>query len=339
MHIKVSIIVPVYNVEAYLDKCIKSILNQTFSDFELILINDGSTDKSLEICNYYKSIDNRIIVIDKINTGSSDSRNIGINLAKGEYICFVDSDDWIEENMLIDYLSLVDNNDDVDMIISGIYIDRVSDNGEISRSTNNYKYSVWDTEDKIKNNIINIFPNALINSSCNKLYKSDLIKLNKIKFIDTNIGEDTLFNLELLKYIKSLIITDKSYYHYMKYPMNLSLTRLIINDAYDRYLDIHKKMNDLFIYWNVLDDSIYSMINKTMFAQYFATTLKILKSDKSLYPYNVQKKMLDKGLKNEIIIETFNHVTCFSNKEKIFRMVIKHRYYFLARLLLKIKSK
>lgn len=338
MHtIEVSIIVPVYNAEKYLDKCIKSILNQKFTGFELILINDGSSDKSLEIINNYKLLDDRIKVINQQNSGSSHSRNAGIHIAKGKYICFVDSDDWIEDNMLIDCISIMKTNE-TDMVISGMYIDKVSDEGKIYTQINNYKYCKWDTVDKIKCNIIDIFPNALINSSCNKLYRKDVIKLNKIEFLDTNIGEDTIFNLEILKYVKSIIITDKSYYHYMRYPSNLSLTRQIINDAYERYLDIHKKMNDLFLYWGEIDKNIYYKINQTMFSQYFSTTLKILKADKNIYPYDVQKKMLDNGLKNNTIIETFNHAKYFSYKEKLFRMMIKNRYYFLARILLKIKS-
>lgn len=94
-----SIIVPVYNASEYLDECISSIISQTYSNFELLLINDGSTDKSLEICNKFKKYDKRIIVIDKKNTGVSDSRNVGLSLAKGKYIGFVDSDDCIEKEM------------------------------------------------------------------------------------------------------------------------------------------------------------------------------------------------------------------------------------------------
>ena len=96
---KISIIVPIYNVEQYLGTCINSILNQTFKDFELILVNDGSTDNSLEICKYYKKIDSRICIINKKNGGLSSARNAGLDIAKGEYIGFVDSDDYIHPQM------------------------------------------------------------------------------------------------------------------------------------------------------------------------------------------------------------------------------------------------
>lgn len=96
---KISIIVPVYNVELFLHKCIISILSQTFKDFELILINDGSTDKSGEICDVYSQKDSRIKVIHKKNEGQSSARNKGLEIARGDYIGFVDSDDWIEQDM------------------------------------------------------------------------------------------------------------------------------------------------------------------------------------------------------------------------------------------------
>ena len=96
----ISIIIPVYNVEKYLAKCIDSILNQAFTDWELILIDDGSVDQSGKICDEYACKDNRIKVTHKKNEGVSKARNTGITLAKGEYICFIDSDDWIDVNYL-----------------------------------------------------------------------------------------------------------------------------------------------------------------------------------------------------------------------------------------------
>ena len=113
---KVSVIVPVYNVEKYLERCIESLINQTFDDIEIIALNNGSTDKSLDILNYYAHKDKRIRVINNKNIGVSKSRNIGIEEAKGEYIVFVDSDDWIDSNMIyILYDTISDNNCDLVM--------------------------------------------------------------------------------------------------------------------------------------------------------------------------------------------------------------------------------
>ena len=108
MH-KVSIIVPVYNCENYLERCMNSLINQSLEDIEIIAVNDGSTDGSLDILRKYQQLDNRIKVIDKQNTGVSDSRNRGIETSDSKYIVFVDSDDWIELNMLKDMYIKAEN--------------------------------------------------------------------------------------------------------------------------------------------------------------------------------------------------------------------------------------
>ena len=116
---KISIIVPVYNVEKYLRKCVDSILNQTFKDFELILVDDGSIDTSGKICDEYNLKDNRIKVIHKENGGLSSARNAGLDIAQGEYIGFVDSDDWIELDMYEELYKICKEND-TDVGIVGI---------------------------------------------------------------------------------------------------------------------------------------------------------------------------------------------------------------------------
>ena len=113
---RLSIIVPIYNVEKYLSRCIESILNQTFKDFELILVNDGSTDNCKEICEKYKRMDSRIIVANKKNGGLSSARNLGIDISKGDYIGFVDSDDFIDVHMYEILLNTI-NAYDSDIVI------------------------------------------------------------------------------------------------------------------------------------------------------------------------------------------------------------------------------
>lgn len=332
---KISIVVPVYNTSKYLNKCINSILNQTFKNFEVILVNDGSTDNSLEICNEYMKIDKRVIVIDKLNTGSSNSRNIGINKAIGKYICFIDSDDWVESNMLEEKIKLITKNN-VDLVISGINIDSIDLDNNIKTVINNYSYNEWNTEELLRKNIIKLFPQALINSSCNKLYNLELIKSNDIKFPHTNIGEDTLFNLSVIKLAKGVIVTDKSYYHYMRYTNIITLTRRVIPNAYKCYTKIHEEMLEMFREWDKLNFDVEKIINKTMFAQYYATTLKILKANKTEYPYKVKKYMLNEGLKQRIILNTFNATKAYSYKESLLRNLIKNRIYSIAIIFIKL---
>ena len=149
----ISIIIPIYNVEKYLVRCIESILNQSYKSFELILINDGSTDKSGEICDLYKSKDKRIKVIHKVNNGASEARNTGIENSNGGYICFVDGDDWIENNMLREmkeYFEIYNP----DLIINGLSIDNINLQGICSSQENKYKDCFWEDKVDISNNII-----------------------------------------------------------------------------------------------------------------------------------------------------------------------------------------
>ncbi len=121
MNTKISVIVPVYNVEKYLHRCIDSILVQTFTDFELLLIDDGSTDKSREICDEYEGKDKRIRVFHKDNGGASSARNVGLDNANGEYICFCDADDFVDRTWLSCFSLYLEKND---MVISGFKIFR-----------------------------------------------------------------------------------------------------------------------------------------------------------------------------------------------------------------------
>ena len=154
----------------------------------------------------------------------------------------------------------------------------------------------------------------------------------------TNVGEDTSFNLDVLKAAKSIIITDKTYYHYMKYDNTRTLTRRLYKNAFKRYMEIHEQMNNLFVYWGILDKNIINEINKTMFSQYFATIMKIIKADSNIYSYSSKKKLLNEGLKQKKILDTFDSVECFSIKEYILRFLIKKRLYLMTAILLGIKD-
>ena len=182
--IRLSVIVPVYNVEKYLKKCIESILAQSFKDFELILIDDGSTDSSGKICDEYEKRDARIIVIHKTNGGLSSARNAGLDIAKGKYIGFVDSDDWISPQMYEKLILMCEKND-LDMAVCGVkkcYNDSSKD------------YICYNTiNDKILNReeaITEIFVNhSFGEEACNKIYKKDIFKT--IRYPEGKIHEDT----------------------------------------------------------------------------------------------------------------------------------------------------
>ena len=194
----ISVIVPVYKVERYLPRCIESILRQTYTNFELILVDDGTPDRSGIICDRYAEKDSRIKVIHKENGGVSSARNVGIDAARGEWITFVDSDDWVTDNCLEVLISPTFGYD-YDFVISSIEI-------------RNLKVipSLLDTESLVysKENIehvVKLIAKPRFHGPFAKLYRTEILESRKIKFDDgTKDGEDKIFVAEYLTYCKSI---------------------------------------------------------------------------------------------------------------------------------------
>lgn len=215
---RLSVIVPVYNTEKYLRECIDSILAQTFTDFELILVDDGSTDKSGEVCNAYSQLDSRVRVIHQKNSGVTAARKQGVEIAEGEYISFVDSDDWIEPNMFQDMLMKVDLHN-ADMVLCDMLAERHDGHSVIHSSELTGLIEGEQLEKKIYGNMLfDFFQNApgLSLNLCNKVIKSDLAKLVFEEFpSELTYGEDALGSLMCLLRAKCIFIMENSlFYHY-----------------------------------------------------------------------------------------------------------------------------
>lgn len=204
---KLSIIVPVYNVSLYVHECINSIINQTYHDIEIIIVDDGSTDGSSEIVDKLAQSDNRIKVIHQMNMGLPGARNTGLNLASGEYIGFIDSDDRIKPNM---YETLINNiqNHNADLSICNFL--RFSKNSSVLSHRYENKLINYDNRNACD------FYDMIIDSSCNKLYKSDIIKKFNILFEDKSIvpQEDFYFLLKYFAHIKKVSTVSDALYEY-----------------------------------------------------------------------------------------------------------------------------
>ena len=199
MNIKISLIMPVYNVEKYIEKAIDSVLNQTFKEFELIIINDGSTDKSGKICDNYCNIDKRIKVIHTENNGQSAARNIGIKNSIGEYIGFVDSDDFIDENMYAElYSSCIE--EDSEIAIIGLR--------EVTEENICIKQYIPNSV-----SLVEIMKRAY---PCNKLIKRSLFLENNLKFIEGKYYEDVDLISKLFLKANKVSIVNKITYNYLK---------------------------------------------------------------------------------------------------------------------------
>ncbi|MBQ8727602.1 MAG: glycosyltransferase family 2 protein [Oscillospiraceae bacterium] len=215
---KLSVVIPVYNVEKYLSKCIDSVINQTLNDIEIILVNDGSKDSSGEICERYAELDSRVKYICKENGGVVSARKAGTNQATSEYITFIDSDDWVSESF---FEELYNNISGYDLLISNHYMVKP----EVVTYKNELAVGVYDTSEKMKYLIDNMVyatapeftkDMAFFTSICSKLYKTDMVK-DTFKESDPNIfyHEDNEFLYKYILKCKSVICTDICGYYYL----------------------------------------------------------------------------------------------------------------------------
>lgn len=230
----ISFIVPVYNVEMYIKKCVESIINQDYKNIEIILIDDGSTDKSSKIIDELSKKDKRIITIHKPNGGVSSARNIGLDRAKGEYILFVDGDDFIDSDYASYFVNLI-NTDTFDIAYSSKCYDL---NNKTRSETDNYK--VYNSDDAIEGIYLGKFGVAV----WNKIYKREFLNKNKIRF-DENIwyGEGMLFNIVCLKNTDRIIVGDRLVYHQVFNPQSaMRKFNMESNLCGIRSLDIQKSI-------------------------------------------------------------------------------------------------
>ena len=239
---KITVIVPVYNAEKFLHKCICSILSQTYADFELILINDGSIDNSRDICNHYEQSDSRVRVFHKENGGVSSARNIGLGNAQGDWVCFVDSDDTLP----CDALEMMINNDAVDLIVGGFMMNPK----EVE------EYPIWGNSGAVSQEEISSFLNYNIDTILfrvpwAKLFKRNIISKNYILF-DENLrfGEDTLFVVSYLLHTKSISLCNNICYNYYSIAEEYILKYKDHNDKIieysDKIIEHYKRLNDFY---------------------------------------------------------------------------------------------
>ena len=247
----VSIIVPIYNAEQYLRRCVDSILNQEYTDYELLLVNDGSTDASGDICEEYGDQDPRVIVIQKENTGVSDSRNRALDRARGKYLQFLDSDDWITPDATRLFVRAAEEYG-CDMVISDFYRvvgERLSPKGDIEEE------GVLTREEfaaHMMENPADFYYGVL----WNKLYRRDIVEEHNLR-MDTDINwcEDFMFNLEYIRYAKVFYALHAPIYYYVKRKGSLASQGINISKTVKMKLNVFEYYNNF--YKHVLEEEDY----------------------------------------------------------------------------------
>lgn len=260
-NVKISVIMPVYNVSEYLPKAIESVLNQSFTSFELFLIDDGSTDNSGKICDEYAIKDNRIKVIHQENSGAHNARNNALKIATGEYVCFFDSDDYIDVNMLNDLYCLALNNNS-NLVISGFYIHTYYNLNDyitldyVPNTTNDLEVESFNDKKSFRENAYLNFDKNMFYSPWNKLYKLSYIKENSITFPIT-YRDDFPFVLSVIKDIDRVTFTKKQYYHFIRKRSD-SETQKYFPNLFEKREEEHNEMLSIYKHWG-LDSDYNSM--------------------------------------------------------------------------------
>lgn len=245
----ISVIVPIYNAEKYLSKCIESILNQSLKSLELILVDDGSIDNSGAICDQYAKSDNRVIVIHKQNGGSSTARNVGILAATGNYLSFIDADDYLDLETY-EAIQAVIKEKNPDCIDFGWKY--ISDTGEVSYNLNKLeKEKILNSEiiqEKILPPLLNLVDdkeNFIFDFAVNKIYRRDIASKYHILFDEERrTWEDRIFVVEYLKYCDTFYSMNQCYYNYVSVPNSLS--RRYDSQFFDIILKNYKKYREMF---------------------------------------------------------------------------------------------
>jgi glycosyltransferase involved in cell wall biosynthesis len=318
---KISIIVPVYNSEKFLIRCIESILLQSHSNFELLLINDGSTDSSENICNEYAAKDSRIRVFHKPNGGVSSARNIGLKNALGQFICFVDSDDFISYDYLESFnISCFPN---LDLYVQGYERFSELEQKTISKINSKLQKGKYDNVGDVFKNLVY---ESIFNFICSKLIRREIVISNQIFFDEKlQVNEDHLFFLNYYKFVNSIYISDLTGYKYSvskKGTLRFSFIPVSKREYFIK--ELIKKREVIIQKYKITDTTFLSYLEReyqnlisatfvSIFSPENHSTIRKFNQYKSLFNSDfIDLKNLYVSIWHRIILKVTRHKTYFS---------------------------
>lgn len=328
---KLSIIIPVYKVEKYIDECLESILGQTLKDLEIILVDDGSPDRCPQICDEYSAKDNRIKVVHKNNEGLGLARNSGLEVAAGEYVTFVDSDDKIEQNA---YRTLCDYADVKSLDIVRFSCNRFNDKGYITPQVEDQELNVFGDEQEIRNIALSIFDeNALGKygfggSACMAIFRHSIIEDFHLRFLSEReyISEDYVFSFLVYLHSQKIGIIANTYYHYR--VNDESLTRVVRLDRMEKVEQYAKYVA------KILKDNGFTERQILCAWGYYiamsrAAVVSVLDSD---LPFADKKQWFMRQTDNEFLQDVYHAypLSQLSKKQRLFFEIMVRRQFYLA---------
>lgn len=320
----VSIIVPIYNGASVLKRCVDSILRQSYMEWELLLINDGSKDESLQICTTYAQMDNRVRVIDKTNEGVSATRNRGITEALGEYVQFIDCDDYVTEDYLQHMVSVMER-EDADLVIAGYTRHKV---GNITENVP--KEAVFHGKQQFAEEFFELYNRWFLNTPWNKLYKRERIASEFP--LELSLGEDLLFNLDYIKDCETIAVVGETGYQYcienqdslaIQYRENRFENDIYLHKYVLEYVKEHLGMTSE-KQWN--DEAFVKGVRFSMTNLMRAENIDML----------CKKRKIAEWVKNSEVKAGYQRCEHLSMQDKIFGILVRHECVGLLYWILKI---
>lgn len=319
----ISVIVPIYKVEKYLSKCIDSILNQTYRNLEIILINDGSPDRCGLICDEYKEKDSRIKVIHKKNGGLSSARNAGLNICKGDYIAFVDSDDYIESCMYEELLSDIKQNNSQIAIAE---VMKVNEGEKIIRKTQSKEVEVMDKVEAMSRYLLGEWI-----AVWDKLYSKELF--NEIRFPIGKLNEDEAIMLKLFDKCNVITFNKKVMYYYLNREGSITKTKVSLKNNFDWVENAKENLNFI--------NLTYPQLKEEAEKRYLGSVIWSLHSIEYCESkiYDSEKKILQKELrKNFIKVITNSYISKIDKISSIIMILNISRYKKIREMISRIKN-
>ena len=331
---KVSIIVPVFNSEKYLSRCIESILNQTYDNIELILINDGSTDTSGSTCDSYAANDSRVRVVHQANSGVSAARNAGIHVATGDYFQFVDSDDYIDANMTAIMAAALEKNAASVAICGYKRIDPLT--GQCMQKISSEQEGFY-SHDEMLGIFDDLYLRWLINIAWNKMYLARIIKDNSLAFEkDIDPAEDIFFNLGVIKKGNGFEIISECLYNYVIYDYGSTLSSKIRPNVYE----IHKLLLETIMSLYEASPADSSQIHKLEMDYTRGLMTRIILQLAVLQNWENYRSYLEKAREiraDVVLIKSINGLETKSGQERLIKFLMRNNMFLAIFMFARIK--
>lgn len=319
---------PVYGVEDYVGKAIESIKNQTLTDWEFFCVDDGTKDRSGEICDEYAAKDPRIIVIHKENGGAPSARNVAIDKARGKYMYFMDSDDWAEPTMLEDMYNLAER-DNAQLVVAGFYIDTYYSDTEKYSQQQFCESAVYKNSREFRQDAHKLFDKNLLYTPWNKLYLSSYILENKLYFPET-FWDDFPFNLSVVRDVERVTVTSEKYYHFIR-KRGESETAKYRADMFQKREEEHSWMLELYEHWKTDSPEIREFLARRYIERVIGCIENVTNRNCTLSSKE-KKAEIKKMISSDRAKEAVRTAKPNSNYMKLMLLPIKWNSAFLTKL-------